>query len=87
MFIPCDHVRNWPTLQGELSGGLTITVQRLEHQYKVVIQHVVSHWFPDISHIFILYIGIIRKRYKLRAKKKKKKKKIAVLGFIVVKKN
>uniref|UniRef100_A0A0N5B025 Beta_helix domain-containing protein n=1 Tax=Syphacia muris TaxID=451379 RepID=A0A0N5B025_9BILA len=40
--IPCSHVANWPVLKEQMDNGVTIIVQRLEHQYKIIIQHVLD---------------------------------------------
>uniref|UniRef100_A0A0M3IWP5 Glyco_transf_41 domain-containing protein n=1 Tax=Ascaris lumbricoides TaxID=6252 RepID=A0A0M3IWP5_ASCLU len=45
--IPTNHFTKWPALKAQMSGGLTIVVQRLEQQYKITVQHVLERK-PDV---------------------------------------
>ncbi|EJD73580.1 hypothetical protein LOAG_19002, partial [Loa loa] len=38
--IPYDQSIKWPPIRVQMSGGITIIVQRLEQQYKITVQHV-----------------------------------------------
>ncbi|TKR86494.1 hypothetical protein L596_011078 [Steinernema carpocapsae] len=49
--IPADLNQNWPSLTGNLAGGITIEVKKLEQQYKVSVNHLHSRK-PEFS-IFI----------------------------------
>ncbi|CAI4221093.1 unnamed protein product [Auanema sp. JU1783] len=37
--LPNETNVNWPPIKTELSGGYTITIQRLQQQYKISVQH------------------------------------------------
>lgn len=49
--IPYDQRTKWPPLRVQMSGGITIIVQRLEQQYKITVQHVMERK-PDI-HVYV----------------------------------
>lgn len=40
--VPYDQSTKWPPVCVEMSGGITIVVQRLEQQYKITVQRIVS---------------------------------------------
>ncbi|VDK79058.1 unnamed protein product [Litomosoides sigmodontis] len=45
--VPYDQSIKWPPIRVQMSGGITIIVQRLEQQYKITVQHVMERK-PDI---------------------------------------
>ncbi|KHN81985.1 hypothetical protein Tcan_07547 [Toxocara canis] len=45
--IPTNQTTKWPALKAQMSGGLTIVVQRLEQQYKITVKHVLERK-PDV---------------------------------------
>uniref|UniRef100_A0A0R3RZZ0 ANK_REP_REGION domain-containing protein n=1 Tax=Elaeophora elaphi TaxID=1147741 RepID=A0A0R3RZZ0_9BILA len=45
--VPYDQSTKWPPIRVQMSGGITIIVQRLEQQYKIIVQHVMERK-PDI---------------------------------------
>ncbi|KAK6107630.1 hypothetical protein QQG55_28955 [Brugia pahangi] len=45
--IPYDQTTKWPPIRVQMSGGITIIVQRLEQQYKITVQHIMERK-PDI---------------------------------------
>ncbi|VDK29808.1 unnamed protein product [Gongylonema pulchrum] len=45
--VPCDQRTNWPAARAQMTGGITVVVQRLEQQYKITIQHIMERK-PDI---------------------------------------
>ncbi|KAM3717611.1 tRNA nuclease CdiA [Dirofilaria immitis] len=45
--IPYDQSIKWPPIRVQMSGGITVIVQRLEQQYKITVQHIMERK-PDI---------------------------------------
>ncbi|KAK0411231.1 hypothetical protein QR680_005552 [Steinernema hermaphroditum] len=59
--IPADLNQNWPSLTGNLVGGISVEVKKLEQQYKVSVNHLHSRK-PEFS----IFIAALNRDHELK---------------------